>query len=182
MKKILIAILLLLAFSGCKKAEEPVEVTAKNILPQAEISDIIGYVPQEEEKITRSCKEITYRGETKGANDIVNVKVYPPNERNSREDLKKKYDDQKKKYEKYSSVVETGADDSFIAFPCIYLYKNGYYVIITAGSGAEDAQVAMLKNLAQVAEKNIDLLAPEEEPEDDNADGTQKEEPKNNKK
>ena len=166
-RNLLIAILLLLTLTACKKTEEAVEVTAKTVLPQNEISVIIGYTPKEEEKLTRVCKEITYKNETRGASDIVNVKVYPPNTKNSPDYLKKLYDEQKKKCEQYSSLVETGADNSFIAFPSVYLYKNGYYVVITAGSGGDDAQIEMLKKLAEIADKNIEAMAPEEVAEED---------------
>lgn len=180
-RNLLIAILLLLTLTACNKAEEAVEVTAKNVLPQNEISDIIGYVPQEEEKLTRVCKEITYRNETRGASDIVNVKVYTPNTKNSPDDLKKLYDEQKKRYEQYSSLIETGADNSFIAFPSVYLYKNGYYVIITAGSGGDDMQIAMLKKLAEIADKNIGTMVPEDAAEED-SDVSKKQEKDSTKK
>ena len=94
---------------------------------------------------------------TLGVSDLVEVTVYSENDAISKSEIEEKFNFYKTKNKEYKSIipVEGVEADCFIAIPSVYILKDGYMVIISAGSGGEDAQINLLRGLTDIAIKNM---------------------------
>lgn len=102
-------------------------------------------------------KTALYRTEPIGNADIVKVEVRQYSQTVSKEDIKQIFDNAKAKRPKAETIDDLGCD-AYIAFPSVNIYKDGYLVTITAGSGSDDGQKNMLKSFAQTAVDNLNAL------------------------
>ena len=170
MKKLFIIICILIFIcTGCSKEEpkktEEQTFSAGDFLSAEEVSAQVGYTPVAEEENTRSQKTITYKNAVAGQGDIVRIEVYPQNQKHTKEEIKAQFEKQKSKNEEYKTLIQ--ADDlgieAFIAIPSVHMYKNGYYIVVTAGSGGGDEQIALLKNFAQIVVGHMNELLTQEE-------------------
>lgn len=165
MKKLFLSVcLLVLVLSGCGKAEDE-EFKATDILSEEEVAEFIDYKPVVEERRTRLLKSVKYKNPEIGKSDIVEVLVYPENQKMTRDDIKAQFEEQKKRNIEYDNLIDVeGIDaDVFIAIPSVHIYKNGYYAVISAGSGGAEKQIDLLERIAEVAVQNIDELTENEE-------------------
>lgn len=167
MKKILFIICAFaLLFSGCsskeiKKAE--IIASATEFLSADEAAQYIGYEPIVIENNTKTAKSAKFKNAVAGQGDIAEISVCVPNERKTAEEVKKDFTDTRQRCEEFGTIVQTDGIDAevFISIPSIHLYKNGCYVVITAGSGGGEEQINLLKNLAAVAVGHISEKIPE---------------------
>lgn len=163
MKRLFFVIcIFILSVSGCRSEIKDTPLKASDFLSAEEASSYIGYSPVAEEKDTRLCKSVKYKNSTVGEGDIVEVLVYPPNEKKSVDDIKSDYEYQKQKNTEYGSYIQVDGIDAeiFIAIPSVHIYKNGYYVVVTAGSGGEEEQINLLKSLAGIVVGHLDEMLP----------------------
>ena len=158
-KYISILIVIVITLSGCKnKADEKsIILSPTDILSQGDIKEYIDFTPVLEESETTNSKTVKFKNSTAGASDIIEVTVYSEKENFSKTDIEDRFKFYKEKTIQYNSLIpaEGLEAECFIAIPSIYILKDGYMVVITAGSGGEDAQINLLRSLAEVAIKNI---------------------------
>lgn len=166
-KKVLIVGMTLLCLCGCSKEKK--ELSAADFLSAEEVAQFVDFEPVSEEENTRLCKSITYMNEKVGASDPVKVEVYPYNQKYDKSDIKAQFEAEKAKYEEYSAAetVEGLGAEAFVAIPSIHMYKNGYYLVITAGSGTGEHRKQLLESLGKVAAEHLTDIAGEEEEERD---------------
>ena len=160
MKKILIAVLsLILLISSCgkKKPQYTSDVYPSELLTQENIAPYLDYAPEMTEERSRRVSVAEYKSNPVGQGYPVVVKVYQKNGLQSAEKVKEYYDECKK-MRSDAFDAELNADDSFIAYPAIHYYIDGYHVEITAGGGSDDLQKALLINLATVSIDNFTAL------------------------
>ncbi len=165
MKKLLLVFLMILLTAGCTKSAK--EIVASDFLSLEEAGKYLEYLPVEEVNNTRLCKSVTYKNEKIGQGDTVKVDVYPFNGKYDKSEIKAQFEAEKKRNDDLARTVAVDIEgvDAFIAIPSCHMYKNGYYIVITAGSGAGEHQVSLLKNYAETVSKNLIKIAGEEETE-----------------
>lgn len=160
MKKMLVAIIslsLLISSCGKKKPQYTMDVYPSELLTQENVAPYLDYTPEMTEERSRRVSVAEYKSNPVGQGYPVIIKVYQKNGLQSAESVKKYYDECKKMR---SDAFDAGlnADDSFIAYPAIHYYIDGYHVEITAGGGSDDLQKALLINLATVSIDNFTTL------------------------
>ena len=105
-----------------------------------------------------------YRSEPIGQYDTVEVKVLQFNDAMPYQQIFAEYEANKAK-RKDIKLVESLGQEAYIAFPTIFVYDRGCLVSITAGSGADDEQERLLKNLAFTAVGKLEEQIPEYNPD-----------------
>lgn len=156
---ILFLLISILCLSGCKESKEeaPRIFTPADILSAEDIKDYINFEPVCEESQTDEAKIIKYKNSTPGSSDIVEVKVFIENDFISNSQIEEKFNFYKNKNKEFESLIPIDGMDAecFIAIPSSYILKDGYMVVISAGSGGEDAQINLLRSLTEIAIKNM---------------------------
>ncbi len=138
-----------------KKVYKTVE--PEKVLTLENVSAVVSYTPVLEKSKSGKASTALYRSEPVGKGDVVQVDVYQPSARVTEDEVKKLFNEEKEKRPKAEEVTDLGVE-AFIAIPSIHMMKDGYYVKITAGSGAGDEQKALLKDAAQTALVNLNEL------------------------
>lgn len=98
----------------------------------------------------------SYIAEPIGSGDPVFVTVTSPSESLPESSVKELY---KSGYEGRTKKkkVEGLGEEAYIAFPSINIYQNGYYIVITAGSGDTQEQIDLLISLGKTAVENLGM-------------------------
>lgn len=161
MRKLSILLLTLTLFmSGCSagKPKYVSDIYPSELLTADNISPYLDYTPEmNEEQRSRRMSVVRYQSNPIGKGDPVIVKVYQKNGLQTAEQVKEFYDECKTMRSDAFSV-DIDAEDSFIAYPSLHYYIDGYHVEITAGSGSDDLQKTLLTNLAKVSIENFTKL------------------------
>ena len=95
-----------------------------------------------------------------GQNDTVTVKVTQFTDTIDYQMLFDQYEQEKSKRSS-AELVEGIGQESYIAFPTIHVYDRGCIIEITAGSGSDDNQKTLLKNLAITAASRLESIIPD---------------------
>ena len=101
-----------------------------------------------------------YRSEPIGQNDTVTVKVTQFTDTIDYQMLFDQYEQEKSKRSS-AELVEGIGQESYIASPTIHVYDRGCIIEITAGSGSDDNQKTLLKNLAITAAGRLESIIPD---------------------
>jgi len=161
MKKIILILLsAVLSISLCscgEKQEYKTTVAPSELLSAEELTPYIGYTPVMTEQISRRVCEAVFVSEPLGEYDSVTVRVYQKNQLMSQEKIKEYFDECKKMRSDAFSIESLGVE-AFIAYPSIHCYIDGYHIQITAGSGGDNLQKALLMNLAKLSLENFTNL------------------------
>jgi hypothetical protein len=102
----------------------------------------------------------TYLSDPIGSGDPVIVQVINPTDAVSPEDIWNNYESNRISRSSAEFVEDIG-EDAYIAYPSIHVFDRGCEIVITAGSGSDDGQSALLEKLAQTAVSNIESIMPE---------------------
>lgn len=169
MKKIffLMLMFLILSVSACKSGDKEITYkipSADTFITAEDVESLALYTPVKTLENTRGKSVVKYYPEVLGESDPVIVEVYSHNEKISVAEIHEKFLDKK---EARTSAYEIDGikSEGFIAYPSANLYRDGYMLVITAGSGAEDSQGEMLKEFLKIADENLDKFL-EENPTD----------------
>lgn len=158
-KYIAILFIIILTFSGCKNdgEDKPHIPTPTDVLSTSDIKEYIDFEPVAEKSETENSKTVKYKNQTPGISDIVEVTVYSENKNISKAEIEEKFRFIKDKSTEYGSIIPVDSKDAecFIKIPSAYILKDGNLVVISAGSGGEEEQVNLLRELLAVAIKNI---------------------------
>ena len=137
--------------SGGKTKKENISLSAGELLSVEEASEITGYeLIQSENTKTRARFDSDPIGK-----DPVILELYSYNGSNSVAKIYEMFKDKKDKRPSAEDISGMGAE-AFIAYPSVTFYRDGYMVVVTAGSGADDVQAELLKKLAQKASEHLD--------------------------
>ncbi len=145
---------LLLSSCGKKEiADTNQSLDAKMLLDTEKAEELLQYTPvgSYEDSYTKSIAR--YDSEPIGKDPII-VELYAHNDKKSAEDI---YNDFKKRHEERTDAEDVTEYDAeaFLAYPSVNIYKDGYMVVVTAGSGADDAQKQLLLKAGAVAADNL---------------------------
>ncbi|MCI8403846.1 MAG: hypothetical protein HFE49_02985 [Clostridia bacterium] len=103
---------------------------------------------------------VLYRSEPIGQHDIVSVKITQFTEEIDYQALFEQYEQEKAKRTSAEIIPGIG-QEAYIAFPSIHVYDRGCLIDITAGSGADETQKLLLKNLALAAAAKLEEIVPD---------------------
>lgn len=153
--------------SGCspetvlKREPTPVPIITVNpeeLITTVDVSAVAAYVPVQEKSDSDGVETVLYRSEPVGQGDIVKVSVRQYSDSVAKDDIKAEYERAKSLRPK-AEVVDGIGDDAYIAYPSVHIYRDGYHVTITAGSGSGDEQKTLLEQLAKTADDRLkDML------------------------
>lgn len=170
MKKILLALSgLLIASILCAcaaKQPEKVEIPALDpaaLITAEDVTSNAGFTPVVEQSETAregNTATVFYRSEPMGAFDPVKVKVTQFTETIGYQTLYEQYEKDKSKRPSAELVPSLG-QEAYIAFPSIHVYDRGCIIDITAGSGSDETQKNLLKNLAFIATGRLEEIIPD---------------------
>lgn len=126
----------------------------EKVLTAENVAAVVDYEPVLEKSKAGKFATALYRSEPIGAGDVVQVDVCQPAGKRTAEDVEALFLEAQ---DKRSDAVKLPdlETEAFIAFPSVHILQNSYYIKITAGSGADDAQKALLEKLAGVAVANV---------------------------
>ena len=130
------------------------------------IDDVVinaGYTPVIEPSGTTregNVGSVLYRSEPVGQYDTVSVKITQFTDTIDYQQLFEKYE-QDKAMRSSAELIEGIGQEAYIAFPTIHIYDRGCIIEITAGSGADDTQKNLLKNLAITATGRLESIIPD---------------------
>jgi len=133
-----------------------------DVLTISDLQKIISYSPVLETIRNEAYeKEILYRSDPIGREDVVKVRVKQYTDVNSKDKIKEMYNSDKAFRPSSEDVVlGEGCEgvEAYIAFPSVHMYYDGYYVTITAGSGSDNTQKQTLTTAANDAALNLKNL------------------------
>ena len=153
MKKIILFLCSLLILVGCS-SDKVTEITAALLLPQEQLAPYLEYTPEFSEKTTRRYSIAEYRPTPAGSGDPVIVKIYQANPLLSEQAVLDSFNESKN-FRNDAFINEGLGVDSYVAYPAIHYYVDGYHVEITAGSGSDNNQKILLMNLAKISLDNL---------------------------
>lgn len=169
MKKISIilsAALIALSLCACgsNDAEEQIpEIDPASLITAADVETKAGYVPVIDETGTYregNTAQVFYRSEPVGVNDTVTVKITQFNDEADYQTLFDRYENTKSKRTDAEIIAGIG-QEAYIAYPTIHVYDRGCIIEITAGSGSDDVQKALLTDLALTAASRLEEIVPD---------------------
>ena len=125
-----------------------VQLAPSELLSGEEVAAIAGFVPKAAETLARQKSTVVYESDPIGAQDPVILDVYQYNGRTSVALIRQQYDEWKEKRPEAQEIDGLTGVDAFLAYPSLHLYRDGIHIVITAGSGADEAQAELLQRLA----------------------------------
>ena len=147
---ILFSMITLISACSSGKQEYKTTIYPSEILTAEDLAPYIGYTPLMNEERSRRESTVTYVNENIGEGEPVEIKIFQKNQLQS-EDKVREYFDECRQKRSDSFPIESLGVDSFIAYPSIHYYIEGYHVKITAGTGSDNLQKALLMNLARLS-------------------------------
>lgn len=172
MKKLLFtlsALVLTISLCACsggpfgKPAPTPVpDIDPAALLTPQDIAAYTGYTLVTEPSGTGrngNIAEVLYRSEPVGQYDTVKVKLTQFTDTIDYQMLFEQYEAEKAKRTSAELIGGIG-QEAYIAFPTIHIYDKGCLIDITAGSGADENQKALLISLGAVAANRLEQIIP----------------------
>lgn len=151
----LAAAAVMLFSTSCGKKEEikHAPLDAKALFTQEDAVNILGYEPAQifDDGYVKSI--VRYDSKPIGKDPII-VELYSYGSKKSAGDI---YDEFKRKHSLRTDSEEVSDFDAeaFIAYPSVNIYKEGYMAVVTAGSGADDAQKQLLTEVGRIVAQNL---------------------------
>lgn len=139
------------------------EIDPAALITVEDVAACAGYTPVIETSETKregNAARVMYRSEPIGQYDTVTVTLKQFNDTVNYQMLFDEYEQAKAKRPS-AELVEGIGQEAFIAFPTIHVYNRGCIVEITAGSGSDDTQRALLRSLAVRAAAHLEEIIPD---------------------
>lgn len=139
------------------------EINPALLITAEDVAAYAGYTPVVEESETLredNVATVLYRSEPVGQNDVVKVKVTQFTDKITQEQISEQYENEKAKRSSAELVSGLG-QEAYIAYPSIRVYDRGCIIEITAGSGSDETQKALLTSLANVAAGRLEKMVSE---------------------
>ena len=157
MKKLicLVAVLVLTFTTACKKEDnsKKTELSADMLMTIDQVKEIISYTPVMHLSKTDEKSTVRFDSDPKGEDPVI-IELYSHNDEKSVAMVHEEFLNRKQM--RPSSQELDGYDaEVFIAFPSIYIYRDGYMAVITAGSGGGEEQTDLLKSAGKIATLNL---------------------------
>ncbi len=152
-------ILILMSATGCKKEEKnknvATEFTAIELFTKEDATSLIGSEPDVSEENTRMKSSVLYTFQPVGQNDPIIIELFSPNQKRDAEKVNALYEDRREQRTSAQDIAGFG-EKAFLAYPSLNIYKDGYMVVVTAGSGSDEAQKELLLRASSVVCERLD--------------------------
>lgn len=110
---------------------------------------------------------VTYVADPIGSHDGVSVSIDQFSDTRSSSDIWQEYENERVLRTDAEMVSGIGAD-CYVAYPYIHIYDRGCHITISAGSGSDEGQKALLTNLGTTAAMALEAVIPEDAAESSN--------------
>lgn len=137
------------------KNEKKDILTADMLMTTEDVKALVSYEPVALSEKSAQKTVIRYDSDPVGKGDPVIIELYAPNSYQSESDIRTIFTKKKEKRPKAKDINDFGIE-AYIAYPSVNMYRDGYMVVITAGSGAGDEQEALLKSAGTIAAGHLD--------------------------
>lgn len=160
MKKILcvFAVLMLIFSVGCSNEKDSSTsvksgLTAQMLMTPEDVSGLVDYEMTANAEETYLKSSVTYTSNPLGKDPVI-VELYSYNGKNSVAAIHDMFKEKREKRPNSQDISDYDMD-CFISYPSINLYCDGYMVVVTAGSGADEVQAELLKNFGAIAAEHL---------------------------
>lgn len=148
-----IAMCLMLSACGGKEAQKEFAMDAKMLLSETEATELLQYTPSASYDKSYTKSTVRYDSEPIGKDPLI-VELYSSNDKMTSEDILEEFE--RKRAFRSDSVDITDYDaEAFLAYPSVNIYKDGYMAVVTAGSGADEAQEQLLRQVGKIVADNL---------------------------
>ena len=152
MKKIfsvMLCMVMLLSSCGSKKEKNRETVYPSELISIEELSAYVGYTPVLTEEGNRQKRTATYVSEPLGKHYPVTISVHQKSGFQSEKEVKANFDEIIKARPDAYEIGDLGVK-AYIVYPSLHYYVDGYHIQVTAGSGSNDLQKALLTNISKI--------------------------------
>lgn len=160
MKKIfsiMLCMVMLLSSCGNKKEKHRETVYPSELITIEELSAYVGYTPVMNEEGNRRERVATYVSEPLGKGDIVRISVRQKSQFQSEKEVKDNFENVIKLRSDAYEIGELGVK-AYVVYPSLHYYIDGYHIEVTAGSGSNDLQKALLTNISKITLNNLSKI------------------------
>ena len=161
---LLISVILLFSLVACSSHSSstsseptPSPITTITASQALSLDDAQGLVTYPLVASNASDSSVTYQCDPIGQGDVISVTVSQYNEVTTKDKVRSDYD-KTKAMRPTAETLEGIGDDAYIAFPTVHVYKDGYHVSVTAGSGGDQVQHDLLQKIAGIVDNNLNTL------------------------
>lgn len=123
------------------------------LLSPEKASEMVGYEITANVENTSLKSIVTYTSKPLGKDPVI-VELYACNETRSAEDVYAIFKEKREKRPNSQDIDDFGME-CFIAYPSINFYCDGYMAVVTAGSGSDETQTELLKNIGGMVAENL---------------------------
>jgi len=118
-----------------------------------EAKGLVSYEPVMNIENSNQKSVLRIESEPKGADPII-IEVYSHNEKKSVAEIYEAFKQKKEKRTSAKDISEYDAE-ALLAYPSVNIYRDGYMVVVTAGSGGDEEQDALLKKAGAIATTHL---------------------------
>ncbi len=166
----LLAMSLVFSIVSCGKEkneqkEQTTKLFASMLLSEDEVRGLVSYEPVKAISETSSKSVVRYDSSPKGEDPVI-VELYSYNNQKSVAEIYEQFIQKKEKRSSSQDVAEYDIE-AYISYPSMNIYHDGYMVVVTAGSGANEEQTTLLKNAGAIVATHL-LEYLKENPTDSN--------------
>ena len=157
MKKIfsvMLCMVMLLSSCGSKKEKKRETVYPSELISIEELSAYVGYTPVLTEEGNRRIRTATYVSEPLGKYYPVTISVRQKSDFQSEKEVKDNFDEMINARQDAYEIDDLGVK-AYIVYPSLHYYVDGYHIEVTAGSGSNDLQKALLTNISKITLNNL---------------------------
>lgn len=150
--------------SKVAKVSDIERISPDKLITAENVSAIVGVTMQADaDGVTNdgSANSITYVADPIGSEDPVTIRIEQFSESLTTTQVWNDYESSRVRREDMEFVEGIG-QDCYIAYPYINVYDRGCFIRISAGSGDNDKQKELLKNLASAAAIEVERIIPAE--------------------
>lgn len=159
LKRLMYIFMILALLSGCTgetkdKTKAPTVLLPEMLLSLEDVKALVSYEPVLSGENTRAKSKVYYSTDPIGGSDPVILELHSYQNGQNVTAVYEQFSTKKKMRPKSENVPDLGME-AFIAYPTINLYKDGFFIVITAGSGSGDEQKNLLINAAKTAAAHL---------------------------
>ena len=153
MKKIFsIMLCMVMLLSSCGKKKDQIRETVypSELITTEELSAYVGYSPIVTEDGNRRERIATYVSDPIGKGETVKISVRQKSQFQSDDEIKAKFDEIVNARSDAYEIGDLGDVKAYIVYPSLHYYIDGYHIQVTAGSGSNELQKALLTNISKI--------------------------------
>ena len=157
MKKVLLLLVLALSLAACgdkkEETEQKPELFAENLITAEKAEELLASEIVKSTDKNKNCSVVEYYPEKIGSVPPIIVELYSPGDEKSTAVVNGDFNSRKQMRPSAKKVDGIGSD-AYIAYPSLVFYRDGYMVVVTAGTGGEKAEDILMQT-AKIADEKL---------------------------